>query len=151
MKITVCNGSLLESSADILCYLACTTGEAHSGIARSVRKQYPKVFESYRNDYENGDLRLGHVNFQSSENNQIIASMVALGDPAYGTTDYIAFQKCLDNVMMEAYTLPHKAVIAFPYKIGCGRDGGANWTVIDEMIKQNLKDFDVEYWKEEMK
>ncbi len=146
-------GNLFDSTADILCHQCNCQGKMNSGIAKEVRTRYPNVFESYFNDYENGDLRLGYVNFTEVENKdgkkQVIASMCAQDKYGYDGgqyTDYIAFQKCLDNIMMYAYAYDKNPVIAFPNQIGCVR-GGGNWKVIKEMIAANLKDFDVEIWR----
>ena len=51
-------------------------------------------------------------------------------------TSYDAFWICLNRLRE---TLPAGSTIGFPYLIGCDR-GGANWNVIEAMIKEVLGD-----------
>lgn len=149
--ITIKTGKILESDAKIICFQANCQGVMDYGIGKKIKEAYPNVYTHYESEYDDGDLRLGHIVETDTENEkgQTIVALCAQDD--YGSevrhTNYVAFQKCLDNLMMLAYTYEDKPVIAMPYKIGCDKDGGGSWKIINEMISENLKDFEVELWK----
>lgn len=142
------NGNLFDTNAEIICHQANCQGKMGSGVALEVKQRYPEVFESYYKDYENGLLELGYVNFASTNNGQIIASMC--GQENYGYdgkkyTHYDELQKCMNTVREYAIENGYKT-IAFPYLMSCHR-GGGDWSIVSKMIEDTFKDFDVEIWK----
>lgn len=77
-------GNLFDTDAQIICHQCNCYGVMGSGVAKEVKQRYPNVFKDYRNDYENGKLKLGYVCFSPTENckGQIIANMC--GQNYYG-------------------------------------------------------------------
>lgn len=152
--IKIVDGDLFSVKSGIICHQCNCKGVMGSGVALQVKQKYPRVFDSYRKDFEAGLLTLGHVNFAttdfSSKNPKVIANMCAQDGYGYdgGTyTDYIAFQECLRKVVkfanQEYYVKP---TIALPFKIGCDR-GGADWDIIYRDIETILADFEVTIYK----
>lgn len=147
--ITIIDGNIFDSKANIICHQTNCQGIMGSGIAAEVKARYPHVYESYRRDYENGYLKLGYVNFTTVEPHRVIANMCGQDNFGYGKqhTNYEALQKCLDRVLAFAIEEYDKQpVIAFPYLMSCFR-GGGNWDVVYKMIKDTFKDFNVEIWR----
>lgn len=145
--ITIIEGNLFDTKANIICHQCNCQGKMGSGVAAEVKRRYPKVYEAYYQDYLDGKLQLGYVNFAEAKDGQTIANMC--GQDKYGYdgkqyTHYDKLQECLDNVVAYAKenydTCP---TIAFPYLMSCHR-GGGDWNVVYKMIEDTFKDFDVE-------
>ena len=148
--IKIIDGDLFDSKANIIGHCCNNHGAFKSGVAKEVRERYPHVYSSYYNDYQNGLLQLGYVNFTTAKQDQVIANMIAQDGYGYDGKQYInydSFQKCLNEIMNFAYhTYDIKPVIAFPYHVGCCRAGG-DWNVVYKMIEDTFEDFDVEIWR----
>lgn len=148
--IKIIDGNLFNSNANIICHQCNTQGRMGSGVALEVKKRYPKVFESYYNDYKKGLLTLGYVNFTIAKQDQVIANMCGQNNYGYNGkqyTSYNALQACLDTVVDYAYAaFDVKPKIAFPYLMSCCR-GGGDWNIVYKMIEDTFKDFDVEIWR----
>lgn len=146
------DGNLFDSQASIICHQTNCQGVMGSGVALEVKQRYPNVFNAYKKDYEDGKLKLGYVCFVSEDKNksQVIANMCGQNTYGYGGelyTHYDKLQKCLDNVLHFALTqYDIKPTIAFPYLMSCHR-GGGNWNIVQKMIEDTFKDFDIEIWK----
>lgn len=148
--VKIIDGNLFDSKANIICHQTNTHGIMGSGVAAEVKKRYPKVFNSYREDFENGLLKLGYVNFTTAKQNQVIANMCGQDKFGYDGkqyTNYNALQKCLNRVLAFAINeYDIKPTIAFPYLMSCYR-GGGDWNIVYKMIENTFKDFDVEIWR----
>lgn len=148
--VTIIDGNLFNSTANIICHQCNCQGVMGSGVAAEVKKRYPHVFEAYRQDYFDGELKLGHVCFATAKQDQVIANMCAQDNFGYSGgiyTNYEGLQKCLDKVKAYAtYSYDTKPVIAFPYLMSCYR-GGGDWNVVYKMIEDTFDDFDVEIWR----
>lgn len=148
--IKIIEGNLFDTKANIICHQANAQGIMGSGVALQVKQLYPKVYLSYKKDYDNGLLKLGYVNFCSNGKNQLIANMI--GQEKYGYdgskyTNYDKLQECFDKVVFCAYNeFDKKPIIAFPYLMSCHR-GGGDWNIVYDMIEKIFNDFDVEIWR----
>ncbi len=147
-KIKFYNGDLLDSDADIIGHQCNARGVMGSGVALAIKNRYPEVFQSYRKFFEDGNLKLGKVDFAKTNNGKIVANMC--GQDKYGRdgkqyTDYEALEKCFDKTAryMKENNLK---TIAFPYNLGCG-SGGGKWSVVFELIKEYFSDTNVEIWQ----
>lgn len=148
--VKIIDGNLFDSNANIICHQVNCQGVMGSGVAAEVKTRYPNVFNVYRQDYIDGNLKLGHVSFVTARPDQVIANLCGQDNFGYNGsmyTRYDALQKCLDKVKAYA-TLEYdvKPVIAFPYLMSCYR-GGGDWNVVYKMIEDTFKDFDVEIWR----
>ena len=57
-------------------------------------------------------------------------------------TNYEAFYNAIEQIAVQLAEHPYEVTIAFPYKIGCVR-GGANWSIIRQMIATVFQEQDV--------
>lgn len=149
MSLVFIEGDMFSSKADILCHQVNCMGRMGSGIAKTVRKKFPTVYNEYMNlchsDGVTPDNLLGYVQFVKC-GTQIIANLFAQRNYGYDGelyTSYAAFQNCLRQIR-EKY--PPGTSIAFPYGIGCGL-GGGQWSIIARIVEAELSaDYEVEIW-----
>ncbi|MBQ7774430.1 MAG: macro domain-containing protein [Lachnospiraceae bacterium] len=144
--VKIIEGNLFDTKADIICHQCNCQGVMGSGVAAEVKKRYPEVFKAYREDFEEGKLVLGYVNFAEAKTGQIIANLC--GQEKYGYdgkqyTHYEELQECFHKVVAYAEKLEKRPVIAFPYLMSCHR-GGGDWNVVSKMIEDTFQEFDVE-------
>lgn len=149
--ISIINGNIFNSNADIICHQVNCKGVMNSGLAKEMRNIYPEVYREYVKTcdeyYYNQELLLGKILYVNFSNVQI-ANLFAQCD--YGRdkqyTDYNSLAKCLKLLYMQNNT--NCKSIAFPYKIGCGL-GGGDWNIVFEMIERAFKDYagTIEIWK----
>ena len=148
--IKIIDGNIFDSNANIICHQVNCQGVMGSGVAAEVKKRYPHVFLSYRNDYHHKRLELGYVGFVTAKRDQVIANMCGQDKFGYDGktyTNYEKLQACLNRVLEYAmFEYDVKPVIAFPYHMSCHR-GGGNWNIVYKMIEDTFKDFDVEIWR----
>ena len=139
-----------EMNLDVICHQVNCQGVMGSGIAKQIRDTYPNVYEAYREKCQDlvirgtGHLMLGDIQYvplyedfmKDIKHPQVcnFFSQNSYGYDGKRYTSYDAFWVCLNRL---AETLPKGSTIGFPYKIGCDR-GGANWNVIEAMIKEVL-------------
>lgn len=136
-----------EMNLDVICHQVNCQGKMASGIAKQIRDTYPKVYEAYRAKYDTvvstgvsillGDIQLVplYEDFMKDVKHQHVCNMFAQNNYGYDGkryTSYDAFWICLNNLKQ---VLPAGSTIGFPYLIGCDR-GGANWNVIEAMIRE---------------
>ena len=164
MSIQYFDGDLLESGCDFICHQVNCKGVMGSGIAKSIKDKWPVVYEEYRdwyiscdawahahrNDecqYQPADVMLGNIQIINVNYKQKIVNMAGQNDFGYEGkryTSYDAFWSCLGEIKK---AIPEGSRIGFPYGIGCVR-GGANWNIIETMIKEVLEDkYQVEIWR----
>lgn len=153
------NGNLLDTNCQYICHQVNCQGKMNSGVAKAIREKWPIVYTNYIAKFkdiqpEHFKLFLGTIQFVplyndyylDKERKQVI-NMFAQDNYGYDGrryTSYDAFWSCLNYI---ATTVPKGSSLAFPYKVGCVR-GGANWTIIETMIKEVLeKDYDVFIYK----
>ena len=136
-----------EMNIDVICHQVNCQGVMGSGIAKQIRETYPQVYENYvikcKAMAEFGThSMLGNIqlvplyeDFYKDIKHQQVCNMFAQNSFGYDGkryTSYDAFWICLNNLKQ---VLQPGTTIGFPYKIGCDR-GGANWNVIEAMIKE---------------
>lgn len=153
------DGDLLEiqkaMNLDVICHQVNCQGKMASGIAKQIRDTYPKVYNEYKAKCDaasrNRQIVLGDIQYvalyadfmQDDIKRYHVCNMFAQDNYGYDGkryTSYDAFWTCLNRIKL---SLQPGMAIGFPYKIGCDR-GGANWNVIEAMIKEVLdEDFTV--------
>ena len=162
-------GNLLDSDCHFICHQVNCQGKMNSGIAKSIREKWPKVYENYMQWYTTFDAwahahtnneyeytaayaMLGKVQIVAlydkydllhASEHQYVINMAAQNGYGYDGkryTSYDAFWLCLGEIKE---VVPKGTTIAFPKNIGCCR-GGANWNVIRTMIEEALgNDYEV--------
>lgn len=142
--VTHIKGNLLDSDCDVICHQVNCQGVMRSGIAKQIRERWPKVYEVYRNTYEQ-QLRswesvsslLGNIDMVHIGNNKWVFNMYAQHRYGYDGkryTSYDAFVDCLEQIRDR--TRPDEK-IGFPKNIGCGL-GGGDWNIISALIEEIL-------------
>jgi O-acetyl-ADP-ribose deacetylase (regulator of RNase III) len=133
MRIQYIQGDLIESSEYVIAHGCNAQGVMKSGIAKTIREQYPLVFEDYWHTYESqGDyLRVGSV-IPTVYPDRIILSIIS--QEYYGRdhdtryVSYDAIAKAIVWINENGYTR-----VAFP-KIGAGL-GNGKWSIISNIIE----------------
>jgi hypothetical protein len=118
-----------------------------SGVAKRIKDEYPIVYDNYMEKYNAVDRRellLGDIqivplydDYYATNYHPCVVnffSQLNYGYDGARYTSYDAFWNCLNLLKL---TVPKGATVAFPARIGCGL-GGANWTVISQMINEVL-------------
>ena len=165
MSIHFVKGDMLEAKLDYYCHQVNCQGRMASGIAKSIKTKWHRVYEDYIAKCD--DIRNKVIEMCGSWESHIDASEVLLGDiqlvpveadktvvnmfaqQYYGYdgkryTSYDGFWSCLGKIREQ---VPRGSKIGFPDHIGCGL-GGANWEVIKTMIWEALsEDYDVYIYK----
>ena len=144
MSIYYRNEDLLNSDCEYICHQVNCRGVMGSGVAKQIKEKWPEVYEaysiwhSYHVNREGEKGLLGEIQIVPIGENAIINmfSQENFGRDGERYTSYDAFWRCLEKIK---YSIPKYSSIAFPYKIGCGL-GGANWEIIETMIRLALKD-----------
>lgn len=138
-------GDLLASDCQYICHQVNCRGKMNSGIAKSIREKWPKVYESYLAKFAGkfvvspiGTIQIVTV-YDDFDDRLCVVNMFSQQDYGYDGqkyTSYDAFWACLKKI---SEAVPAGAKIGFPKNIGCCR-GGANWNVISTMITEVLGD-----------
>lgn len=127
MKII--NQSLLDIDQGIICQQVNCQKVMGSGLALSIRKKWPIVYEEYKKiDGKLGDIDLVKVSFDL-----YVANLY--GQDRYGRdkryTDYDAVRMCLKKLK------EWDKQIYIPCGMGCTL-GGGNWSIVCKMIEEEL-------------
>lgn len=130
--------SILNIKSGIICHQVNAMGKMGAGMALSIRKKWPIVYNDYINNYKNNRLQLGNVIFTKINDSLYVASCV--GQRNYGRnglyTNYMALKKCFQTVNEKARELSLQ--VHFPYKIGCSLAGG-DWEIVKNLIEENIE------------
>ena len=139
-------GDLLESDCNYYCHQVNCQGRMGSGIAKSIKEKWPVVYDRYIETFNYAkrfvnisDYLLGLINIVEVEKDKNVINMFAqeyYGYDGRRYTSYDAFWSCLGEIKTN---IPKGSKIGFPKGIGCGL-GGANWQVIETMIREVLDD-----------
>ena len=143
--VTYVKGDLLESNVDYICHQANCRGRMGSGIASQIRRRFPKVYQVYRERYEDAlrvlrspDQMLGSTDIvQIPDTDRYVVNMYSQRSYGYDGrcyTSYKAFKFILQELKKD---IPTNCTIGFPKGIGCGF-GGAKWGTISKMIEEIL-------------
>lgn len=143
--ITYLKGDLLDSNCDYICHQVNCRGRMGSGIAKQIRNRFPKVYQVYRERYEDAlrvldspDRMLGSYDeVWIPEDNKYVINMYSQRSYGYDGkcyTSYKAFRFILEDLKKR---VPTDRTIGFPKGIGCGL-GGGNWKTISKMIEEIL-------------
>lgn len=161
MSIHFVKGDMLEAKLDYYCHQVNCQGRMASGIAKSIKIKWHRVYEDYiafcakREEeiyqmcggMEDGldwtETLLGEIQLVPVEVDKTVINMFAqqyYGYDGKRYTSYDGFWSCLGQIREK---VPVGSKIGFPDHIGCGL-GGASWPVIFQMIDEVLgKDFQV--------
>lgn len=155
MSMDWVKGDLLESDCDYICHQVNCQGRMGSGIAKSIKTRWHRVYEDYialctkreeeiyqmcsgmENELDWTETLLGEIQLVPVDVNKTVVNMFAqqyYGYDGKRYTSYDGFWCCLGQIKEQ---VPKGSKIGFPKGIGCGL-GGANWQVIETMIYEVL-------------
>jgi hypothetical protein len=110
-----------------------------SGLAKSIKEKYPKVFEEYL-DFLNKfkEKALGDVNIVEINPQKLYIANI-IGQKYYGRdkkryVSYGAWETALEILKEENY---YNLPVYFPYNVASDRANG-NFIIISEMIKEHF-------------
>lgn len=144
MMIKFIKGNILNTNADAIVHQVNRKGVMGGGLAKQIRMKYPNVYAKYRELCSQPGVistnLLGKVQSVPVDSEKHVVNAFAQNAYGHGCrfTDYDAFRKCM-NKINRVYK---NKTVALPYKIGCGL-GGGDWTVIFDIINQELSDCNV--------
>ena len=144
MEITIVNGNLLDTKADVILHQVNCQGAMNSGVAKAIREKWPIVFDAYKALCDNGGQRLGICLPVKINDRQRVINMFSQDKYGYDGgmyTSYDAVNLCLKKTKEFCQQFGLES-IALPYNMCCCR-GGANWDVIMALIKANFEDSDI--------
>lgn len=154
MDIKIVDGNLLDSKTDLIIHQVNCQGKMNSGVAKAIREKWPVVFEEYQKFVDtNKNLgldMLGVCQPVTVSDTQKVINMFSQDKYGYDGslyTSYDAVNTCLRKT--KNYMIAKGcSSISLPYNMCCCR-GGANWTIIMELIKDNFNDtdFTIEIYK----
>lgn len=149
------HGDILTVKSGLILQQVNAQGVMGSGIAKSIRDMYPKVFDDYSAQIktnptvEESRAHLGKVIFSDVSDELSIVNIVGqqfyrvvYDSPKKRYTSYDALDFALGT--LEILIRGHNADIHFPL-IGCDR-GGAEWSVVSALIQHHLKDHKLTLW-----
>ena len=138
MDIIYVEGDLLKSREPVIAHGCNAQGVMASGIAKSIREEYPTAYTDYRSTYEaqGKRLNLGQVIVTRTYERTIlnIISQQYYGrNPNVVYVSYEAIEEAILKINKMGYVR-----VAFP-KIGAGLANG-NWEIISRII-ETVADF----------
>jgi hypothetical protein len=147
MTITKIKGDLLEifknGRVDAIAHCCNCQGVMGSGIAASIKEDFPSAYEAYKLYEKYFGLGLGTVS--DSDNVFNLHAQNLYGKPGLRDTrfvDYEALYQCLEIVRIDMEAAK-QSKLGIPYKMAAERAGG-DWNVIEAMIISVFKDTDIE-------
>lgn len=157
--IQIIEGNLFDTTASIIAHQVNCVGIMGSGVAKQIKKLYPRVFEQYQalcyGNCPGTLLGIAQPCYLFSNSNiesehKIIINLFGQKEFGYDKqyTDISALSQALHGLKYFMVGRTEQR-IALPYKIGCGR-GGANWEKeVYPMIQSVFlkSKIDIELWK----
>jgi O-acetyl-ADP-ribose deacetylase (regulator of RNase III) len=150
--MTTISGDILDVPEGVICHQVNCLGIMGGGLARQIRRAYPKVFDDYKHLCDlHGDESynlLGEIQVIPVGTKKWIINLFAQYDIGGGrATEYGSFIQCLEGVekwanktgslLWSRTDAKAKIPIFFPYKIGCGL-GGGSWHIIKNILKNHV-------------
>jgi O-acetyl-ADP-ribose deacetylase (regulator of RNase III) len=145
MKIIYKKGSLLDCEEKFIVHGCNARGVMGAGIAKLIKKKYPRTYKVYTDWHRDTGLELGRVIWADC-GDKIIGN--AIIQDHYGRSEkqycsYEAIRTCMISINHQ-FSLPippfnrSNKVVAMP-RIGAGLAGG-DWGIIEQIIDEELQD-----------
>jgi O-acetyl-ADP-ribose deacetylase (regulator of RNase III) len=146
MNLIKTQGNLLtifkEGGLDAIAHCCNGQGVMGSGIALSIKTDWPDAYEAYKLYEKFFGLTLGTVSDSSNVFNLHAQHLYGVKDGGDRFVDYEALYQCLEVVRTEMVEAGFKR-LGVPYKMAADRAGG-DWNVIEAMIVSVFKDTDID-------
>jgi O-acetyl-ADP-ribose deacetylase (regulator of RNase III) len=141
-------GNLLDAKTDVIGHQTNCFGVMGGGVAKQIKTKWLNVFKPYYDlCVSNRETILGTCQVIAINDHQYIANLFGQygHDASVRQTNYEAIYTALEGLFIWMHS-NKKSSVAFPYKLSSGL-AGAEWSIIESMIKFIFKDFDVEIWE----
>lgn len=139
MKINYVKGNLLDTDCKFILHGCNARGVMGAGVAKAIRKKWPKAYTDYRKIHEKKGLVIGHAYPSEQPDGKVIFN--AITQESYGTdrvqVNYDAISKVIGYIDNH-FLLDHQKV-AMPM-IGAGL-GGGKWESIKLLIELGSSNF----------
>ena len=147
-------GDMLESATSGFLIHGCNCqGAMGSGIARSIRAKWPKVYTRYHTVSENEGLKLGTVQPVNIDGDIVVVNAMTqefyAGHPsAKGKSRFVSYDavvECFEAINSLRLVFPDiEPVIHFPL-LGAGLAAG-DWDIIEKIIDKSVPDMEKVLW-----
>lgn len=150
MTLTKVKGDLLDllvrGEVDFIGHCCNCQGVMGSGIALSIKEDFPDAYAAYRRYEEsNGGLILGTISSDMGVYNLHAQNLYGVKGDTSRFVNYEALYLCLlqmkdeiDATLLSSIVSPK---VGFPYKMAADRAGG-DWDIVEAMIKSVFKNTD---------
>ena len=147
MSVKIVTGNVLKAKENIVAQQTNCMGAMGAGIARQIRKKYPKVYLEYKEfcSQHNSfppDL-LGKCQVVEVDKGKYVANLFGqydCGKRGIKWTNYVSLSKALRK--LEKFAREHGLSVAIPHGIGC-RLAGGSWDVVSKMIYEVFESSEV--------
>lgn len=149
MTIEIVSGDLLtafdKGEVTVIGHVVNCQHKMASGIAKSIRESYPKVYRQYM------DTRCvlgncGIVMINDSLSTPVVCNLYAQQYYGYDGKRYLNYAALSECLRLMSENLSSRCIVGFPYKMGSDRAGG-DWDIVLEMIEFYFKDHNVRIYK----
>ncbi len=130
-------GDIFSNNADIRVNTVNCVGAMGKGVALAFKKKYPSMFKQYKQDCDNGLVRIGKMHIWKDLTTWIINFPTKDNWKNPSTYEYIeSGLKALSAYLAEQGNV----TVALP-ALGCG-NGGLDWSIVSDMIVAHLANLD---------
>ena len=135
-------GTVFNSNAKAIVNTVNCDGFMGAGLAHEYKLRYPDLYEKYKNDIENGLVKIGKVNFHKIKNDLIIINFPTKNNFKYPSRLSWIEEGLLD--FCSTYKSNDITSIAFP-KLGTS-NGGLDWNEVKKIMERYLSELDIEVY-----
>ena len=139
--VIISNGTVFNTDAKAIVNTVNCKGVMGAGIALEFQLRYPKMYEDYKSKCENGDIRIGEVDYYDSGENTIINFPTKYDFKFPSRLEWV--EAGLKN-FVETYERHNIESVAFP-KLGAGR-GGLDWGGVKNLMLEYLEPLDIKVY-----
>lgn len=142
------NGDVLDADVDVICHVTNNYHCFGSGIAATIARRYPQVFDADKETEPDCDTKLGSFSKAEIDLNRVIYNLYAMwgigndGHPLHRNLSYDSFYNAVfsmcEDILYKSSKIFNPVVIGVPAYIGCCRAGG-EWDIVLSILK-NIED-----------
>jgi len=149
MVVSYVNKNIIDSSEELIIHQVNCMGVMGSGVAKTIRDTYPKVYEEYSRMCNAANRKTLLGTFQivriGGIKNRYVCNLFGQYTFGYNAskryTSYDAFDLAINRLVLWCIANDITSV-AIPYEIGCGQ-AHANWSIIYAMICTAFSNTDI--------
>ena len=127
-------GDIFQSEMQTLVVPVNTVGVMGAGLAKEFARRYPKMFEIYREDCEDGIYKVGRLGIWRENISRWILNFPTKTD--WRKPSKLEYIEAGLETLVETYERAYIESIAFP-KLGCGL-GGLHWPDVRALFEDYL-------------